>query len=145
MIPAHTRKERQAYNKLRRFDNARDDCTFCIMTTDNPQFVREGEHFRVIRNRTPYSFWDGQGVVDHLMIVPKQHTDRLGKLSPEAAVEYMSIIEEHESKGYNVYARAPGSSAKSVVHQHTHLIKTDGKGHRLLVHVRWPLYARIRL
>lgn len=86
--------------------------------------------------------WDGQGVLDHLMIVPKAHTDKLGGLSEQAAIEYLQLIDRYETKGYNLYARAPGSTVKTVVHQHTHLILLDGQDRRFVLALRKPFYIR---
>ncbi len=113
------------------------------MQPGHPQFVRETKHLKVVRNRTPYSIWDSQGVLDHLMIVPKQHTDKLGHLNDEAASEFVKLIDEYEEDGYSFYARALNSTVRSVVHQHTHLIKLDGKKRNFLLMVRKPWYFRL--
>ena len=76
------------------------------------------------------------------MIVPKKHTDTLSDLTRDEAVEYVDLLGSYESKGYNVWARAAQSTIKSVVHQHTHLIKSAGKAHRFIFFIRKP-YLRL--
>ena len=66
----------------------------------------------LIKNRFPYSIWDGQIVVDHLMITPKEHTDNLSGTPDKGKIEYLDIIKKFEDKGYNIYARAPVSKIK---------------------------------
>lgn len=139
--PRSIREERM-YRRYRR-DHKGEECPFCGIAKGHEQYVEETRYFKVIRNRIPYSIWDGQGVLEHLMIAPKSHTDRLGSLHARAAVEYIGLIDKYESAGYNVYARAPTSSVKSIVHQHTHLIKLDGKDKRFVLIVHRPLYVRL--
>lgn len=120
-----------------------EGCPFCVIDDGHPQYVEEGAFVRVIRNRYPYSIWDGEGVVDHLMIVPKQHVDRLSKLGPKAALEYMQVIQKYEDAGYNLYARVPESKVKTIAHQHSHLIKSDSRARWFLLLLRRPFYIRL--
>lgn len=142
MTAPRSTKEERSYQKQRKQDVA-DGCPFCAIAVGHPQYVRETAHLKVIRNRTPYSLWDSQGVVEHLMIVPKQHTNKLGSLGAQAAVEYIALVDEYESKGYNLYARSVTSTNRSVVHQHTHLIKLDGKERSFLLMMKKPWYVRV--
>lgn len=119
-----------------------ETCAFCVIGKSDDQLVRWGKHFKVIKNIFPYSIWDGQGVADHLMLVPKQHTDTLADLPPEAAAEYVRLVGEYEQQGYNVYARAPSSTIKSVLHQHTHFIKPLPGQKRFVFMLKKP-YIRI--
>jgi diadenosine tetraphosphate (Ap4A) HIT family hydrolase len=114
-------------------------CTFCIIDKGHEQFVEGTKYFKIIKNRFPYSFWDGQGVSDHLMIVPRQHISSLAELSDNAKVEYVNVLQKYEKQGYNVYARAPQSVMKSIVHQHTHLIKPEGPIKKFVLTLRKPL------
>lgn len=142
MTAQRSTKEARHYGKKRRNDeNAA--CPFCAINTGHPQYVSETKHLKVIRNRTPYSLWDSQGVLDHLMIVPKTHTGKLGDLGTEAAQEFIEVIDRYEENGYAFYGRAPGSAVRSVVHQHTHLLKLDGKKRTFLLMVRKPWYIRM--
>lgn len=130
------------YRKQRR-NEVNDVCPFCAIDRGHVQYVEETKYLKVIRNRIPYSIWDSQGVIDHLMIIPKKHTDKLGDLHDKARVEYIGLIDKYESKGYNLYARAPASKTKSVTHHHTHLIQLDHKERRFIFLLRKPFYIRL--
>ncbi len=117
-------------------------CVFCDINPDSEQFISETKFFKVIRNIYPYSLWDGQVVYDHLMVVPKKHTDRLSELVDGAKAEFIDVTAPYEAEGYNLYARAPSSIIKTVVHQHTHLIKAAGPRRKFLIHTRKP-YLRL--
>ena len=142
MTAARSTREEHRYRGIRR-KAGEQDCPFCTITEGDEQFVGEQAGLKVIRNIYPYSLWDGQGVVDHLLIVPTHHTDTLGDLSPETAVEFMKLINQYEAEGYNLYARAPASTMKSIVHQHTHLIKLDGKHRKVVFSLQRPFYLRV--
>lgn len=121
-----------------------DGCAFCLLDKSSPQVLSETKYFKIVRNIFGYSLWDGQKVSDHLMVVPKKHTDSLKDLSAAEAQEFMSIISEYEGKSYNIYARAASSPIKTVVHQHTHLIKPHGSVRRLVLWFHKP-YIRFTL
>lgn len=142
MTATRSTKEENSYVRYRKTSSG-SACPFCEINHGHEQYVEETDSLKVIRNRTPYSIWDGQGVVEHLMIIPKAHTDSLKDLGDDVAVEYMNLLSSYESRGYNVYARAPVSSVKSIVHQHTHLIKLDGHNKRFVFMLRKPFYIRI--
>ncbi len=141
MTATRSRKEEKTYKKDLHA-NMRPGCPFCEISPKSEQFVEEGVAFHVIRNIYPYSLWDGQGVVDHLMVVPKKHTDTLSDIKAREKAEYVDIISKYEGQGYDIYARAPKSAAKSVFHQHTHIIKLDGRHRRFVLLMRKP-YIRI--
>lgn len=143
MTAQRSTKEEHLYRKKRTDDKGREDCDFCAMTEGHPQHVRETAHLRVIRNRTPYSLWDDQRVLDHLMVIPTRHTAKLGDFDSNEARELISLIDEYEEQGYCLYARALHSKVRSVVHQHTHLMKLDGKKRNFLLMARKPWYFRI--
>ncbi len=119
-----------------------EDCVFCLIEREPERIVQTTKDFYIIRNKYPYSNWDLQGVEDHLMIVPKRHTDTLSNLSASESVEYVGLLGSYEAQGYNVYSRAAQSRIKSVVHQHTHLIKPTSKVTRFIIYFRKP-YLRI--
>ncbi len=139
-----TRSRKEVLHYMRYIKNLPQDptCEFCDVTKDRPTPVKAGKYFTVINNIFPYSLWDEKSVLDHLMIVPKKHTDTLKGLPDLAAIEYVKILGEYEALGYNSYARAPGSQIKTIVHHHTHLIKSQGRRRSLLIHLRKP---RIRV
>lgn len=134
-------KEYATYNKARKSENV---CVFCELDKKDPQVIRETKYFWLVYNIFPYSVWDDMKVLDHLMLVPKKHTDTLASLSKEASVEYVKLISEFESQGYGVWARGVGSAAKSIIHQHTHFIKGDGKRGKFVFHTYKP-YTRIHI
>ena len=90
---------------------------------DGHRFSKGRVHARrIIKNIFPYDVWDGYEVSDHLMIVPKQHTETIGDFSKEELQEYVNILAKYEKMGYSIYARAPQNKRKTVPHEHTHLI-----------------------
>ena len=141
-MSTRSRKHAQIYSKhLKKSD--KKICDFCAIGKDSVQYISETKSFKILNNIFPYSLWDGLTVEDHLLIVPKIHTDTLSDLSPEESKEFIKLISKYELKGYNVYARAPGSIRKTVAHQHTHLIKTKGKVKKLVFTIYRPFYFRI--
>lgn len=127
------------YSKLPRSKN----CAFCKIVPGNKQFVEENQTMKVLRNRFSYSIWDGQGVIDHLMIVPKRHANNIGELKAEESLDYLNLVSQYETNGYNLYTRTPKSSIKSISHHHTHLIKLDNKNKRIMFMLQWPIYIRL--
>ncbi|MFZ1323992.1 MAG: HIT domain-containing protein [Candidatus Saccharimonadales bacterium] len=111
-------------------------CAFCINNPDDDNYSVETKSFKILRNIFPYNTWDLQDVTDHLLIVPKKHIVSLNNLTANEAIEYVDLLGSYESRGYNVYSRAPASGMKSVSHQHTHLIKTSGKPKRVLLYTK---------
>jgi diadenosine tetraphosphate (Ap4A) HIT family hydrolase len=136
-----SRKEEKQYMHYLR-DLRPSMCVFCECHLQ--KLVEDGRFFKVIRNIYPYSFWDNYAVDDHLLVVPKWHTDSLANLTGEQAIEFLSLTANFENQGYNVYARAPGSKAKSIYHQHTHLIKTSGNLKKLVLLIRKPYFRLVR-
>lgn len=145
MTASRSTKEQHDYRKLLAADRGSKDktCDFCAMNEGHPQFVRQTKHFKVIRNRTPYSLWDEQQVLDHLMVVPIQHTAKVGDLGGEAAGEFVELLGEYDAAGYCMFARALNASVRSMVHQHTHLMKLNGKKRTVLFMLCKPWYVRI--
>lgn len=114
------------------------ECVFCTLTAGN-RIVEDGEYCRVILNLYPYEQWDYQDVQEHLLIVPKQHVSGLGQLTPVARAEIMEFMARYETDGYNIYARAVGSSIRTVpAHQHTHLIRVGGKHLNMMFYLKKP-------
>lgn len=138
MTAPRSPRQEKAYKKHHRTVDP-TVCAFCVIDETSDQFVEGTNFFKIIKNIFPYSIWDQQDVVDHLMVVPYRHTDNLGSMATEEKVEYVDILEKYEKQGYNVYARAPVSVIKTVVHQHTHLIKTSGPPKTFILSVTKPL------
>ena len=137
MSATRSRREEKTYRRYLK-NNTNNECEFCGMTKSRKQVVAESKSFLVIKNIFPYSLWDNQAVADHLMIIPKDHTDTLATLTDSQAGEYLKLLSKYELLGYNVYARAPSSIIKTVAHQHTHLIKPRGKARKVILFLRKP-------
>ena len=142
-MPERSHREIRHYRKyLKVLKKADAGCEFCKITSESKQFIEETSAFTIIHNIFPYSYWDHLKVTDHLMIIPKTHTDTMSHFTPDQAAEYVRLLGSYESRGYNVYSRTPSSKQKSVAHQHTHLIKSEGKLVKAIFYIKKP-YARI--
>lgn len=113
-------------------------CEFCAFSPDSPQVIEELSLFWVIKNTFAYDIWDGCGVEDHLMVVPKRHIDSIGHFTNKEAQQYVKVLQQYESKGYSIYSRAAENVTKSIPHQHTHFIKLDNKRKKALFYLRKP-------
>lgn len=140
MTATRSRKEEKEYMRYHRTLD-KGSCVFC----GYKGALAESEHFMVIRNIYPYSVWDSHKVADHLLVVPKEHTDTMSGHDEKKVVEMHALLAPYEKEGYNVYSRAPGSTVKSIIHQHTHLIKTEGNAKKVIFMMRRPFYIRIAL
>ncbi|HVU59947.1 MAG TPA: hypothetical protein VHC98_03875 [Candidatus Saccharimonadales bacterium] len=140
MSATRSRKEEKTYkNYLKLLEPGL--CVFCHAKDE--ELVRTTKHFKIIRNIFAYSIWDGQDVKDHLMVIPHKHVDSVAHFTDNMVAEYHKLLGEYEQQGYNIYARAPASKIKSVVHQHTHLIRTEGAAKNLILLMRKPYYFRV--
>jgi len=113
-------------------------CPFCSADELSDRILAETEHAYIIPNKTAYDLWEVRTVVDHLLVIPKRHVRSLKELSPDERADIMNILADYEDQNYNVYARGKISNVRSVVHQHTHLIKTNQKEHRGTFFMRKP-------
>lgn len=112
----------------------------CALCNPNDQLiVEESAHYFVIHNKYPYDIWEHRNVVEHLMVVPKEHKKGLADLPAEAKLAIINAISMFEAKGYDIYARSVQSALRSVSeHQHTHLIKTDDKPASISLYIKKP-------
>lgn len=113
-------------------------CDFCEFNIDNAEVVAEFDNFWIVQNIFGYDIWDNMEVKEHLMIVPKIHTESISKLDPNVLAEYGQIIAKYDSDGYSFYARAAENKSKTVPHQHTHLLKFNGKSKRFMIYAEKP-------
>lgn len=144
MTASRSNQEERLYKQYR--NKAPEDiCVFCDVKEGHPQFVEQTRFFKIIRNRFPYSIWDGLGVNDHLMAVPKKHVSSLSELPDQAGIEYLQLLSKYERAHYNLYARAPSSNIKSIMHQHTHLLQLDNRKKRIIFLVTKPFYRRLSI
>ncbi len=141
-MPTRSRKETLRYKKALKIAGS-ELCVFCNLQNEPENVVFVSKNFNVIRAKFPYSYWDQQGVQEHLMITPKRHVYGLNELNAHESVEFMNLMSSYEHKGFNVYARAPNDRSKSVPHQHTHLIRPLSKtSARFVFFIKKP-YIRI--
>lgn len=143
-MATRTRKNAKRYAQHRKTVHPKTDCIFCDSREDDPYFIKQTKSFKIIKNQFPYTQWDGQGVLDHIMVIPKTHTDTLSDLTAHEAIEFVDLISSYEARGYSVYSRAPSSTRKTVFHQHTHLIKLDNKTKRFMVYIKKPYILFMR-
>lgn len=125
------------YIKFRK-QNKVDGCNFCKFITGDGQVVHEFNHFWLVKNIFGYDVWDSFDVIDHLMLVPKKHTESISNLSDEAMLEYAKILSKYEKDGYSIYARSMQNVGKTVPHQHTHLLKLGTKQKSIYLFIRKP-------
>jgi ATP adenylyltransferase len=113
--------------RYRAFRKQWDECSFCaIGHPDNTLnvIVEQDDDFWVIKNAFPYVVFDSIEVTDHLLVVPKKHVESITELEPDERQKLVEILSRYEARGYSFMARSPSNPAKSMPHQHTHLIKT---------------------
>lgn len=132
----HFRKTRKRYER-QKDSNAKTGCPFCAPDMQQHK-IAESETFYIIKNGVAYDLWEGHTVVDHLLLVPKQHIEDLADLTDKQCVEMMRIVGDYEKRGYNTYARGNKSARRSVEHQHTHFIKINHERARSLLFVEKP-------
>lgn len=115
------------------------DCQFCVLVkSGGDAVIAQTKHCLIIVNRFGYDIWDGCGVKEHLMVIPKRHVVSLAELNREEKLDYMDQLTKYEGNNYSLYARSPGNTTKSVTHQHSHLIKIDNKYRRWFFYLRSP-------
>lgn len=100
-----------------------DVCNFCDFTSQ--RILGNLATHWVIDNLYPYELYDDMVVEDHLLIVPKRHIVGISEFTDEERADFLDTVTEYEDEGYTLFARAPQNKAKSVTHQHSHLIKPD--------------------
>lgn len=130
------------YNAYLRAHPGPGPCVFCALDADTT--VAEGEHFWVAPNAFPYRFWDGQHVDEHLLLVPKRHAILRAEFTTAERAEYAELIAHYEEAGYSLWSRSPSNTAKSIPHQHTHLMRLTGRQLRVMFWLRRPLVVLAR-
>lgn len=113
-------------------------CDFCKFHKKSEQVVAEYKDFWVVKNIFGYDHWDGMKVTEHLLLVPKRHVDTISHFTDVESREYLNLLASHEAEGYSIYARAAQNAAKSVPHQHTHLIRMDDRRTKGMIYMRKP-------
>jgi diadenosine tetraphosphate (Ap4A) HIT family hydrolase len=133
----HYRKTVATYTNLNANDAKHTSCHFCRIAGNEP-LIAENKTMMVVKNRVSYDIFEDRKVIDHLLVIPKNHHDSINTFSNDERLDAMKIMGEYEALGYSVYARGMGSATRSVKHQHTHLIKLVEKPSRLIIYARKP-------
>lgn len=118
----HYRKTKRTYDNFLRNDPDEKACQFCASALNEP-VLDENDTMYVIANRVAYDMFEGYPVLDHLMVIPKQHRASIANFTQDEALDHMKLVGKYEAMSYSVYSRGLGSASRSVAHQHTHLIK----------------------
>ena len=124
VLDSRSRGNAERYKEFRAQANG---CPFCEINQNLNKIVEENSTMWVIVNAFKYEIWDNCSVLNHLMIVPKRHTDFLGGFNFDESMDYVELLEKYDELGYSVYGRASANEQKSVAHQHTHLFKLGAK------------------
>ncbi len=143
MSTLHRKREGEmTYRKyLKTHVHAKDICVFCEIVKGNSseQVIKTYRHFFVAVNTFPYTLWDSCTVTEHLMVVPKRHIKSTSSFTKDEVQEHHKITASYEKDGYDLYSRGASSTMKSIAHQHTHIIKTNGKKIKALLYIEKPL------
>jgi histidine triad (HIT) family protein len=113
------------------------DCIFCrIVDRSAPAYiVYEDEKDLAFLDLFPYT-------KGHLLVVPKQHVDRLVDLPAEDRASFLGAIAavcgrvERLSRHYNVALNQGELAGQIVFHLHFHVIPRYGRGNPFQVHGR---------
>lgn len=125
-------------------------CSFCQLANEpssphaRKQILQRTQHFFVADNLYGYALWDGSPVEEHLLLVPNRHIDTISALDYEELAEWSQLARDYERRGYSLYARAAQNKAKSISHQHAHLVRVgDRPTHlRLTRHIARIIFSK---
>lgn len=131
-----SRHKQRAYNDHRMETGG--VCEFCEFSPKTPHYIESNKYFWVVENLWGYDIWDDMHVDNHLMIVPKRHIVGLHEFHKQEVELFFKLVRKYEKKGYSLYARAPSDPQKSVIHQHTHLIRLGETRTKFKLHIRRP-------
>lgn len=121
--PSGRNPEMQAIYAVEMATRNPDICNFCDLESQRV-LGRFATHV-VIDNLYPYELFDDMVVSDHILVVPRRHVFGISEFTADEREDYMDTIAEYEEDGYTIFSRAAQNKAKSVAHQHTHLIKPN--------------------
>lgn len=116
-------------------------CQFCNLESE--RIIKKYDHLFVIENIFPYELWDSCKVEEHYMLLPKRHIASKSEYTPEEKDEFMDIVSEYEGRGFSLYSRGNNSVMKSVMHQHSHLIKLDNSSRISYLFFNQDPYVRV--
>lgn len=121
--PNRTKVTDHAYWKYKQTRGDAGICDLCNIETSASKIIADHPLFMVVTNAFPYAMWEGGHLDEHLMLVPKRHTESVADFTPAENVEFLKLLSTYDRQGYSYYGRATGSTYKSIPHQHTHLMK----------------------
>lgn len=139
----HYRKTLKQYASKNAGDKKIPGCSYCNDYKNKTyKLVSEGKTMVLVHNRVMYDMFEGQRVTENLMVIPVRHVESLDEFTDEEKLEYMAILGKYEKQNYDVYARGKGSVTRSMLHQHTHLIKMENKNKlpKILFFIRKPYF-----
>lgn len=118
--------------------NTHPDCVFCKIVAGTIPALRVYEDEQIL------AFLDiGPLAEGHLLVIPKEHAERLDEMNPEVAADLArqlprlarSVVQVTGAAGYNLLQNNGRVSGQEVLHIHFHIIpraEGDGLGYR------WP-------
>jgi diadenosine tetraphosphate (Ap4A) HIT family hydrolase len=102
-------------------------CDFCHPEEAHVRIKETHQNFYTSYNTFAYTQWELRSVTEHLLLVPKRHATAIEELTDEERTDFAQLVGRYEKAGYDIFARAPSSTSRTVTHQHTHLIRTTNK------------------
>lgn len=136
------RKTRAAYQPEKNMTNLRSgsaDCPFCKPM--QKLIIEKSAKAMVLKNIFSYQYWEFMDVVEHLLVVPKRHVEMLSELDDSELLAVSKLTAKYEKKGFNIYAREPKNTMKSVPHQHSHLLKISNKKAKFGLYSKKPYFT----
>lgn len=121
----YSERSAEVNKKYNEFLGSHNNCSFCIIGQSESinEILEENRYFWVIKNAFPYAVWDGRKVIEHLLIVPKQHIVSFSEMTNKQRKSMVKIINKYDQLEYSFMERCASNKEKSMPHQHTHLIK----------------------
>lgn len=132
-----TKKEKD----YKKYQKGETRCYFC--KPEPKAIIKKIKNFYIMKNNFPYDFWDGQKVLEHLLIVSNQHLPDLEN-QEDKLLEYSKQLNIYNQSGYDIFTRVPNSPSRSQIHFHSHLIKASGKKFRMLTYIKDPYKLKVK-
>lgn len=133
----HFPKTKKKYKSLNSQSARTKECAFCT-TAQQENVLAENETMYVIKNRVAYDLFEGYRVSEHVMVIPRQHRLSMREFNEQEKIDFFNLAAVYETEGFCVFARGLNSPSRSVDHQHTHLIKIQGKPVKSMLYAARP-------